>query len=429
MTEAPGLQRRIGLFGATASGVGIILGAGIYVLVGEAAGLAGNGVWAAFVLGAILVAGTSLSYAELTSMFPEAGAASAYAQAAFGRRVGFVTGWLDASENAIAAPAVALGFASYLATLTGWDPTAIAVVTLLACGAIVLAGVSETIGLATVLALVEAGGLFAVIAVGAPYLGEVNLLEIHNGSGGLLAAAALVFFAYLGFEEMASLAEEVKDPTRTVPRAMLAAAAISTLLYMLVSAVSVSVVPWGQLATAEGPLKLVVATATSDRAGDVLAVMALFATFNTVLLILATGPRVIYGMSRRGMMPDVLGSVWAKRGTPWVAIALTVSVAVAFAFTGDVGFVAQVSNFAVFTLFVVVNGSVIRLRQLRPELPRPFRVRPSVGVVPVPAVIGLLGAIVLAAFMDRTAFGVGLGGLALGLALSFVPVRSARPPL
>lgn len=416
----PGLQRRIGLFGATASGVGIILGAGIYVLVGEAAGLAGNGVWLAFLVSALLVAGTSLSYAELTSMLPEAGAASTYAQAAFGRRVGFVTGWMDVSENAIAAPAVALGFASYLAALTGWDGTVIAVVLLTCCAAIVLAGVSQTIGLATAFALIEASGLIVVIVVGLPHLGDVNLFEIHGGAQGLLGASALVFFAYIGFEEMASLSEEVKNPTRNIPRAMLAASAISTLLYMFVAAVSVSVVPWEQLAEADGPLALVTRIAISDRVGDALSLMALFATFNTVLLILATGPRVMYGMARRGMLPSVFGTVWSARGTPSVAILITTAVAIAFALTGDIGFVAQVSNFAVFTLFVVVNGSVIYLRQRRPDLVRPFRMRPSIGPAPLPAVVGLLGALGLTVFMDHTALAVGLGALALGGVMSFI---------
>lgn len=420
--ERPGLQRRIGLFGATASGVGIILGAGIYVLVGEAAGLAGNGVWLAFLVAALLVAGTSLSYAELTSMLPEAGAASTYAQAAFGRRVGFVTGWMDASENAIAAPAVALGFSSYLAALTGWDGTIIAVVLLVGCAATVLAGVSQTIGVATAFALIEASGLVVVIVVGLPYLGDVNLLKVHGGIPGLFGASALVFFAYIGFEEMASLSEEVKDPTRNIPRAMLAASAISTVLYMLVAAVSVSVVPWERLAEADGPVALVTRIAVSDRAGDALSLLALFATFNTVLLILATGPRVMYGMARRGMLPPVMGTVWTARGTPSVAILITTAVAIAFVLTGDIGFVAQVSNFAVFTLFVVVNGAVIRLRMRRPELVRPFRVRPSTGPVPLPAVLGLVGAIGLTAFMDRTALLVGFGGLALGVVLSFVLV-------
>ncbi|MGE3857290.1 MAG: amino acid permease, partial [Dehalococcoidia bacterium] len=137
----PGLHRTVGLLGASLSGIAIVLGAGIYVLVGEAAGISGNAVWASFVVAALLAAGTGLSYAELTSMFPEAGAAAAYAKEAFGTRVAFVTGWMDVVVTAIAAPAVALGFGSYLAALTGQPPVLLAVAVLLVCAAIVLIGV------------------------------------------------------------------------------------------------------------------------------------------------------------------------------------------------------------------------------------------------------------------------------------------------
>jgi APA family basic amino acid/polyamine antiporter len=359
-------------------------------------------------------------------MLPEAGAAASYAREAFGRRTGFVTGWMDVGESAIAAPAVALGFASYFSALTGFDRTATAVSVVLLCMAIVLMGVSHTISFASLFAAAEVIGLLVVIVVGIPLLGDVNLFEVQGGAGGMLGAAALVFFAYVGFEEMASLSEEIKDPTRNVPRAMLSAAAISTALYVLVSVVAVSVVPWQELADAEGPLARVVAVATSERLGDALALVALFATFNTVLLILATGPRVMYGMSRRGMLPSVFGTVWGSRGTPAVAIVSVTAVSIVFALTGDIGFVAQVSNFAIFTLFVVVNASAIRLRQVRPDLVRPFRMRPSVGPVPLPAMIGLGGALGLAAFMESGAFIVGLGALLVGVLLSLVFVQPGR---
>lgn len=422
-----GLHRHVGFFGAAISGVAIVLGAGIYVLVGEAAGIAGNAVWASFVVAAILAAGTGLSYAELTSMFPEAGAAAAYAKEAFGARVAFVTGWMDVAVNAIAAPAVALGFGSYLGALTGLDRTAIAIAVLLLCSAIVLLGVRETVGLAGLFALIEVAGLLFVIFAGAPYLGEVDLFAVRGGTAGLLGAAALVFFAYEGFEEIATLSEEVKNPTRTIPAALLTAVAVTTVVYVLVSAVVVSVVPWEELAGSGAPLASVVERAAGARFGQAIAFVALFATFNTVLLILATGPRAAYGMARRGLLPPVMGRVWAARGTPWVAILVATGVSLAFAVSGDIGFVAQVTNFAVFTLFVAVNGAVMRLRFTQPDVARPFRVRPTVAGVPLPSLVGLGGALVLSAYMDRSALVVGSGALILGLALSFVLVQRHPP--
>ena len=414
------LRRRIGLFGAAASGVGIVLGAGIYVLIGEAAGLAGNAIWASFLLGAVLAAGTGLSYAELTSMYPEAGAAAVYAREAFGRRTAFVTGWMDVTVNAVGAPAVALGFGGYLAAITGFDRTAIAAVVLLLCAAVVLLGVAETVGLAAVFAAIEVAGLLFVAVVGLPHLGQVDLLTLHGGTAGLMGAAALGFFAYEGLEEIATLSEEVTDPTRNIPRALLIAIGVTAALYVFIAAVVVSVVPWERLAASTAPLALVVGEAVDSRAASVLSLVALFATFNTVLLLLATGPRAMYGMSRRGLLPPLFGAVWARRGTPATSILLTTTVALLFVWSGDIGFVAQVTNFAVFTLFVVVNGSLIRLRISQPERPRPFRAGPSFGPVPLPSAIGLGGAVALALFMERDAVLAGLGALALGVLLSFL---------
>ncbi|MFA7248447.1 MAG: APC family permease [Dehalococcoidia bacterium] len=418
-----GLHRRVGFLGAAVSGVAIVLGAGIYVLIGEAAGIAGDGVWASFVVAALLAAGTGLSYAELTSMFPEAGAAAAYAKEAFGARVAFVTGWMDIAVNGVAAPAVALGFGSYLAAMTGIDRTLIAVVVLLVCAAIVLLGVVETVSLAGVFALIEVGGLLFVIALGAPHLGSVDLLSVHGGTAGLLGAAALVFFAYEGFEEIATLSEEVSNPTRTIPAALLTAVAVTTVVYVAVASVVVSVVPWEELAASEAPLAVVVERLAGSRYASGITLIALFATFNTVLLVLATGARAVYGMARRGLLPAVMGRVWPARGTPWIAILAGTAVAIAFALTGDLGFVAQVTNFAVFTLFVVVNASVMRLRILQPDRARPFRVRPAILGVPLPSLAGLLGAVGLAWYMERSAILVGGGALALGLVLSFAFVR------
>ncbi|MGE3855466.1 MAG: APC family permease, partial [Dehalococcoidia bacterium] len=325
--------------------------------------------------------------------------------------------------NAIAAPAVALGFGSYLAALTGQPPVLLAVAVLLVCAAIVLIGVNQTVGVAALFALVEVSGLAFVIIVGFPSLGSVDLLALEGGATGLLAGAALVFFAYEGFEEIATLSEEVKDPTRTVPAALLISVGVTTVIYALVCAVVVSVVPWQELATSDAPLADVVRVLAGDRLAQGISLVALFATFNTVLLVLATGPRAMYGMANRRLLPAVFGRVWAARGTPWVAILGVTAVSVVFAVSGDIGFVAQVTNFAVFTLFVVVNGAVMRLRVVQPDRPRPFRVRPAIAGMPLPSTIGLGGALLLSAYMDRDALVVGVAALVLGFALSFVLVR------
>ena len=411
----------------TLSGVGIVLGAGIYVLVGEAAGEAGGATWAAFLFAAVLAALTGLAFAELAAMLPEAGASAAYAREAFGARIGFVTGWLDVSVNVIGAAAVALGFGGYLDDLLGFDRRLIALLVIGVCALVVYVGVRETVGLAVAFALAEAGGLLFVIVVGAPDLGSAALFESPNGLPGVMAAAALVFFAYEGFEEIASLAEEAHDPTRTIPRAIILAVGLTSVLYVLVSMVATAVVPWEQLSQSGAPLALVVEVATSERLGDALAVVALFATFNTVLLLLATGARVVYGMANRQLLPPPLAHVSRRRGTPWAATVVVSLIAGAFVFSGDIGYVAQVTNFAVFGQFLAVNGAVIALRFSQPLRPRPFRMRGSLRDVPLPAALAIGGTLLFALFMPWEAFVTGAAALLLGVALSFVALRRGQP--
>ncbi len=421
-SEQPRLRRTLGLWPVTISGVGVILGAGIYVLVGEAATDAGSATWVAFLLGAALAAVTAFTFAELVGMFPEAGASAAYAEEAFGSRTGFVTGWLDVTVNVVGAAAVALGFGGYAEELFGWDQRVVAISAIAVCALVVYAGVRETAGLAMLFAIIEGGGLILVIAVGLPDLPPSSFFDAPHGISGILAASALVFFAYEGFEEMVSLSEETKDPTSTIPRAVLLAVGVTSLFYLTVAMVATAVVPWEQLAESSAPLALVVRTAANGRLADALSVIALFATFNTVLLLLATGARITYGMAHRRLLPGALASV-SGRGTPWLATLALSGIAAVFVLSGNIGYVAQVTTFSVFGQFMVVNAAVIALRRSRRDQVRPFAIRGTVAGVPVTAAVGLAGTLLFAVFMDRDALITGAGALALGLLVSFVVLR------
>ena len=250
-----GLERGLGLWAATLSGVGIILGAGVYVIIGEAANDAGSAVWLSFAIAAVLAGATGLSYAELAAMFPEAGASPVYVREAFGPRAGFLLGWLRLSISVISAAAVAIGFASYLDDFAGWPSAPTSVAVLAISGAIVVLGVRETIAIAVVMTLIEAAGLAFVIVVGIPEIGSRSLLDAPDGAAGVMAGAALVFFAFEGFEQIATLSEETRDPTRTIPRAILLALGAAAALYVLVALSAVSVIDWrllGRLGLAAG---------------------------------------------------------------------------------------------------------------------------------------------------------------------------------
>jgi APA family basic amino acid/polyamine antiporter len=413
--DARSLRRSLGLFEATMGGIGIILGAGIYVLAGEVAGEAGDAVWVSFLMaaGAAMVIG--LCYAELSSAFPRAGADYEYTRQALGMRAAFVIGWLIVIGNLVAASAVALGFASYLSTF--WDigvrPIALAV--LVAATVIAFYGVRETFWTAIVLTLVEAGGLVFIVAIGVPHLGDADLLSTKAGAGGLFGAAALVMFAFIGFEQIATLAEETEDAPRVIPRALLLSVAVTGTLYVLVALAAVSVVGWEALANSDAPLADVASEVIGGRASDLVAVIALFSTANTVLLLLVAASRLIYGMASTGSLPRFLAWVHPGLQTPARAIVLSLIVSCGFALSGDIGLVAGATNFAVFIGFAAVSVSLIVLRFTQPDTPRPFRLPLNVGRLPLLPIVALATVVFLMVNLDRDALFIGLGLFLTGL--------------
>jgi len=393
-------------------GVGIILGAGIYVLIGEVAGHAGNALWVSFLMAAVMAVTVGLSYAELASTFPLAGADYEYTRQALGPRAAFVVGWLIVIGNLVAAAAVALGFGSYLGTFLDVGARPVAVGALLLATLIAFYGVRESVWTSMVLTLVEAGGLAFIIAIGVPHLGEVDLLDAKAGTAGIFSGAALVMFAFIGFEQIATLAEETRDAARVIPRALLLAIAITTTLYLLVALAAVSVLGWEALSESEAPLAGVASRVLGGRASDFIAVVALFSTANTVLLLLVAASRLIYGMAARGSLPRFLAWIHPSVHTPVRAIVLSLVVSVGFALSGDIGLVAGATNFAVFVGFAAVSLSLIVLRFTQADTPRPFRVPLNLGRLPLLPIAGLGFVGFMMANLDRDALLIG-GGLFL----------------
>ena len=398
MTEPPRtLRRSLNLAETTLGGVGIILGAGIYALVGAVAEEAGNGLWLSFVIAAVMAAVIGLCYAELASMFPRAGADYEYSRQALGPRPAFVVGWLMVIGNIIAAATVALGFGGYLATFVDVDARVPAIVALAVATLIAFYGIRQTVWASIVGTLVEVAGLVLIIAIGVPHLGDEPLTELPRGAGGVLSGAALVMFAFLGFSQIATLSEEAEDASRVVPAAMLLSIGFTTVLYILVAVSAVSVLGWQALGASEAPLADVAAAVLGERASDTVAVIALFSTANTMLLLLVAASRMIYGMASRAALPRFLAWVHPGARTPARAIVLSLLLAGAFTATGELSFVAGATNFVVFVGFGAVCLSLILLRRSRPELPRPFRVPASIRGLPVVPVVGIALVVLLTA--------------------------------
>ncbi len=419
----PVLRREAGLFQVIAYGVGNIIGAGIYVLVGDAAGLAGGAVWLAFLVGAVVALFTGLSYAELAATYPKAASEYVFLGRAYGNRsLSFLTQWMMLVTEVVAAAAVALGFAGYLSNVVQVPliPTAAALLILLTV--VALTGIKQSLKVNTVLSMVAIGGLIVVVGSGIGKIGSTgsaSYVASPNGIPGILAATVLVFFAYIGFDNISNLSEETKEPEKTIPRALLASLALSTVLYVLVGLASVSLVPWQELAVSEAPLALAVASVLGPSGSDLLTIAALLTTLNTVLVLLLVSSRIIYGLGREGALPRPLGWVSKRTRAPVVASIVTLAIALAVLPLGQIGAIAKVTSFGSLLTFALVNLALLHLRRVAPHLSRPFKVPLSVGWVSVTGLLGLVSCLALLTQFDWLSVVLGLCLPLSGMLLDF----------
>ena len=386
------LKRGMGLFHLTMYGVGLILGAGIYVLIGEAAGFAGDSVWIAFVLGSIVALFAGFSYAELSSMFPKAAAEYTFVKNAFKNNFfAFIIGWLTAITSMITAAAVALGFGGYFSEFLN-IPIVISAIALIGILSIVnFMGIKESSWTNTVFTIIEAAGLILIIIIGFTISEpeSVNYFESPTGFSGIVIAFVLIFFAFIGFEDIANIAEEVRNPKKVIPRAIILAVMISGIIYVLVSLAVVRVINWEDLSSSAAPLADVAKRGLGVQGHIIFSGIALFAITNTVLITLVAGSRMIYGMAREKSFPHILAKVHSKTKTPWLAIIVIMLTAIGFSIIGDIVIVANITVFAVIITFGAVNLSVIVLRYTESDIERKFRIPINIGKFPVLPMVGL----------------------------------------
>jgi len=422
MTE---LKRQLGLFQATIYGVGLILGAGIYVLIGEAAGIAGNTVWVSVVLGAIVTAFTGLSYAELASMYPKAAAEYVYIKNAFRNNfLAFIVGWLIIFTAIVSASTVSLGFGGYFSGFYGSPITISAVLLIIALSFVNFYGIRESSWMNVVFTIIEVSGLAFIIYIGFTFTNTspVNYFESPFGVNGIFVALALIFFAYIGFENIANIAEETKNPTRVLPRALILSISITGIIYILVSIAAISVLNWQDLGASTAPLADVAGRALGSSAQFGLSVIALFATTNTVLIMLVAGSRIIYGMAQQRSLPSSLAKIHARTKTPWIAVFAVMAAAVIFAFVGNIVTVANITVFTIVITFALVNLSLIWLRYKEPNIERPFKAPFNIGKFPALSFLGLITSVAVAIQFDVYVVSVGTGVIGAG-ALFYVFYR------
>ena len=364
---AVALQRRLSLPLLVLYGIGITIGAGIYVLIGAVAGHAGSYAPWSFVLAAVVMAFTVGSYAELTTRFSVSAGEAAYVRAAFrSRAASTLTGLLTIVIGIVSSAAVALGAAGYIAQFTDLPPSAVVALLLAVLGAVAAWGILESALLASLFTLIEAGGLLVIIIAGlqaqVPLASALAVPPLDIGTlSGIGYASLLAFFAFIGFEDLANVVEEAKVPHRDIPRAMVLTLVISTVLYVAVAAIAVAAVPVAELAASPAPLSLVFRTLAGVSPATI-SVIAIVATLNTILAQMTMAARVVYGLARQGDLPGFAGRVHPKTATPLIATALIVAATLALALLVPFERLAEGTSLATLVVFALVNLALLRLR-------------------------------------------------------------------
>jgi APA family basic amino acid/polyamine antiporter len=355
--RSPALRRVLGTRLLVFYGLGVIIGAGIYVLVGSVVAAAGAAAPWSFLLAGLLAALTALSYAELAARFPEAAGAAAYVKEAFGSdRLSQAVGLAVAAVVVLSTASIARGAVGYVTPFVVLPDEVVSGGLVVLFTAVACLGVRESVGLAAAMTVLEIGGLLFVIAVGLPALETLperaaELVPFADGDAlaGIALGAFLAFFAFIGFENLANMAEEAADPERSLPRAILWSLAISTALYMAVALITVLALPLADIVAAPAPL-LLVAARLQWFSMDLFAAVALVAVVNGVLIELVMLARLLYGMARRGWLPRGLARVSARVHTP--VPATLAGGAIVLVFTVALPFVSLVSITSTVTLVI-----------------------------------------------------------------------------
>lgn len=408
MTEPEPLKRILTLPLLVFYGLGTILGAGIYVLVGKVAGLAGLYAPVSFLLAALLTALTGLTYAELSARFPHSAGSALYVQEGFGSRpLSVLVGWLIALTGVLSSATLANGFVGYLRVFVEVPDWLVIGALVLGFGLLAIWGIAESVTVAAVATVIEIGGLLLILAVAGASLTEAPMramelippFEVAIWQG-IVLGAFLAFYAFIGFEDMVTVAEEVKDPQRNLPRAIVLAMIITTVLYLLVALAAVLSLPLRDLVASDAPLSLLYEQRTGT-APLLISFISLFAVANGMLIQIIMSSRMLYGMSREGWQPPLLARVHPVTRTPHVATALVTLFVLLLALALPLVTLAQITSFIILVVFVLINLSLARIKRRAPAPP---------GIRTIPMWVPLAGFVVttgLILFQAANWLGVG----------------------
>jgi basic amino acid/polyamine antiporter, APA family len=435
-----GLKRSVGVLDLTALGIGAVIGTGIFVIIGEAIADAGPSIIISFALAGVTCLFSAFSYAELASSIPVSGSAYTYGYATLGELVGWIIGWDLILEYGVAVAAVAVGWGGYLQSLLdslfginlpdsiagppgdGGTVNLPAVFLVLAVSALLIYGVRESARTNTIMVFIKVAILIFFIVVGVGSINGDNFSPwAPHGFNGTVDAAALIFFAYIGFDAISTSGEEAENPSRDLPYAIIGALLICTLLYILVAVVTVGLAPTDKLAGSEAPLAdaLEMGAGVGSWAADLLSVGALIAITSVTLTVLYGQTRIMFAMSRDGLVPRWVGTLSPRRTPARITAFFGILVAIIAAFV-PLTEIAKLVNIGTLFAFLIVNIGVIVLRRTAPDMDRAFRV----PLVPLFPLIGSALCIYLMTKLEGVTWLRFFGWLAAGLIIYFVYGRT-----
>ena len=410
------LRRSFGALQLTMLGVGGVIGSGIFVLTALGAERAGPSLLLSFVIAATVCGFAALAYAELASMVPVAGTAYAYAHVSMGELAAWIVGWNLVLEYGVAAAVVAVGWSGYVAGLLASAgvtlPAALsggllagrggmvnvpAVLIIAALTTLIATSTRNSAIVGSALVVIKLGALTLFLLITLPNIEPSNFrpfmpygfgsTQMDGVPKGVMAAASLIFFAYLGFDCISTAAEETRHPNRDVPIAIVASLAICTLVYVLVTVGALGTTSYQELAGSTDPLALILRRMGHVTLGNLIAVAAIATLPSVILLMLYGQSRIFFVMARDGLLPRALGRVHPRFGTPYLATLITSAVIALLAGVGRADEIAEISNAGSLFAFASAGIALIVLRTTRPDQPRPFRCPAPWLVVPA-TVIG-----------------------------------------
>jgi APA family basic amino acid/polyamine antiporter len=403
------LNRTVGLWGLSAIGIGGTIGTGIFFILSQAVPLAGPAVIWSFVISAIVAGLTAVCYAELAGAVPVAGSSYSYAYTTLGELTAVGVGACLLLEWGVAGAATAVGWSQYvnqfLDNVFGVQlPSALsnapeeggicnvpAIILIVMCALLLIRGVSESAKTNAIMVAIKLAVLVMFIAIGFQGFNSANLHPFAPfGFGGIMTAASVIFFTFVGLDGVAAAGEEAKDPHRTLPLAIMISLVTVTTMYVLTALVAVAAQPASGFEGQEAGLAKILENVTgASWPGTVLAAGAIISIFSVTLVSIYGQTRILFAMSRDGMIPEVFHRVNPRTLTPipnTIIVAVVISLLAGFI---PINFLAEMTSVGTLVAFITVSIGVIVLRQRSPELPRSFKV-PLYPVIPILSILGCL---------------------------------------